>query len=121
MIIKVKLSRLLHTMKTSGERFLCHAVVNYYGGVGVEWDTYFISEESFIASIQKIVGEKYSSEHPHGLIDHWLVNLPSHLRKVKDRPILRNEFRVKLLNWMINKFGDQEIQVVIVERSKLIG
>lgn len=116
MIIKVKLSSILQTMQSSDERFLCHAVAQYHCGVGVDWNTHFIVEECFITSIQNIVGQKYSATKPVGLIDNWLVNLPGHLRQLKNRPILRTSFRIKLLKWMIKKFGDQEIDFVVIPR-----
>ena len=120
--VENKLSEILYVMERYRPRFICHGITDHLvREKDVSWDLFYTDDEQLKHEIYRIIGDKYirrREEHysERTTLHAWVVNLPSHLREIQYDGNERAEFRIKFLQWMINKFGDQTIKSIIYQR-----
>lgn len=114
---KVNLSTIRDLVEAEGIQFICHAIIQLAGvrHPGVSWvNSYRVYEPSLFIALREIAPEYFKNTGNTSNLSSMVHNLPGHLRPLRGKGDKRTEFRVKFLTWMINKFGDREISVEIM-------
>lgn len=117
----LKLSDILAIMIRDKNNFTCHAIIKHAAECvdkRIAWSKgYRVSESDYLDALAIIAPNNFKKcEFPGFQILYWVKNMPGHLRyKTELFGDQHHNYRVKLLKWMINKFGDHTITVKIVK------
>ena len=118
----IRISEIIANLGDTKCSFICNAaIIHFYGSFDAAKGLYVFSSDTN-AALNNAFPTIFKSPLENGSSDYLLKwirfnNLPNSLRRKNTRRLDCAEYRIRLLTWIIQKFGDVEISLPITQRS----
>ena len=114
MKFKIKLSKIIKILKDEDEEYICLAIRKQFRKKVKSSEPRSIKTLSVHRALHELMPAVFKSRiPPHTTIFTWMNanKLPNNLRSSALLTLDNDEYRIRLLQWMISKVGDQTITV----------